>query len=290
MLRIESEYATENSHSLENHVTEIGLPVYSDREGPPISIQPQHSMDTDNAIARRPIPVSTIDWQTTNISQFIPLHGLDFLMGAEQLYIQQTVELNDLLSNLESENRYTVKVPHGETLYYASEQSSSFERLCFGTSRSFIMKLYDQTQQEALQFRRRLACGTCLFWCYVQTLEVWLPSTEFIGVVKQQMHLSVPMFRVYNRDQDVIYRIEGPHTCACTSLGKDAHFKVFTADGMTQVGSINHQWDQLQVAYNLCIQFPSRSIDTKHKALLLGAAFLLEYMYYQSSSLVRCRC
>lgn len=44
---------------------------------------------------RRPIPVSTIDWQSTTASQFIPMHGLDFLTGVDRLYIQQTVELNE---------------------------------------------------------------------------------------------------------------------------------------------------------------------------------------------------
>lgn len=37
----------------------------------------------------------TVDWRTTNFSHFIPLSGLDFLIGAEEIIIQQTVELQD---------------------------------------------------------------------------------------------------------------------------------------------------------------------------------------------------
>lgn len=44
---------------------------------------------------RRHIPVSTIDWQSTDQSQFIPVHGLDFLIGVNTLIIQQTIELSD---------------------------------------------------------------------------------------------------------------------------------------------------------------------------------------------------
>lgn len=44
---------------------------------------------------RRPIPVSTVDWQSTEQSQFIPVSGLDFLIGVENLIIQQTIELSD---------------------------------------------------------------------------------------------------------------------------------------------------------------------------------------------------
>lgn len=52
-------------------------------------------------------------------------------------------------------------------------------------------------------------------------------------------------------------------------------FQIFSADGSTQVGSINYQWDQMQASYYLCLQFPGQIADTRHKALLLGAAFLL---------------
>lgn len=51
---------------------------------------------------RRPIPVSTIDWRSTDRAQFIPIHGLDFLIGITQLQIQQTVELGDSMCLLNS--------------------------------------------------------------------------------------------------------------------------------------------------------------------------------------------
>lgn len=68
----------------------------------------------------------------------------------------------------DSEKRYIIKKNEGETIYYAAEKSSSFQRLCFGSRRYFEMTLYDRTQQIAFSFRRRLACGACSFWCYLQ--------------------------------------------------------------------------------------------------------------------------
>lgn len=81
-----------------------------------------------------------------------------------------------MFNHVNSENRYTVKVPRGETLYYASESSTSFQRTCFGSSRSFSMRLYDQTQQEALHLKRRLACGSVSFCCYLQ-----VSCYDFVG-------------------------------------------------------------------------------------------------------------
>lgn len=68
----------------------------------------------------------------------------------------------------DSEKRYIIKKGEGEAIYYAAERSSSFQRLCFGSRRYFEMTLYDRTQQKAFELRRRLACGACSFWCYLQ--------------------------------------------------------------------------------------------------------------------------
>lgn len=131
------------------------------------------------------------------------------------------------MANVDSENRYTIKVPQGETLYYASESSTNFQRFCFGPNRSFSMRLYDQTQQEAIQFRRRLAFGNCSCWCYLQALEIWVPPGEMIGCVRQQMSTSTPVLFVYDESDSLSYCIEGPESfCSCVNNGKDKHFKV----------------------------------------------------------------
>lgn len=259
---------------------------------PPVTTQPQNVSDSHISGPRRPIPVSTVDWQSIRANQFIPRNGLDFLDGVDKLYIQQTVELLELLANVDSEKRYTIKVPQGETLYHASESSTNFQRFCFGSNRAFVMRLVDQTQQEALQFRRRLAFGNCSCWCYLQGLEIWVPPGEMIGHVQQQTSLSTPILFVYNERGDLTYCIEGPESmCSCINNGKDKHFKIYNAEATTQLGSINHQWDQVQADYVLCLQFPNRNVDAKTKALLLGTAFLLEYMYFERSKMTGClRC
>ncbi|GLV41697.1 uncharacterized protein CBL_13364 [Carabus blaptoides fortunei] len=264
-------------------VNNMELPVFT--ESSAITLQPQIGGDFPGT--RRPIPVSTIDWRTTHLSQFTPIQGLDFLIGAEQVHIQQTVELNDLLASVESENRYTVKVPQGETLYLASEASTSFHRLCFGSRRAFTMRLYDQTRQEAIHFVRKLAFTNCLCGCYLQELQIWIPPGELIGVVKQDWTFMVPTFSVQNNQKRTLFKVEGPAMSIC-SKNEEAYFKIFSPDGTIQMGSIHYQWDQLLVGYNLCLTFPSRNTSSKEKALLLGATFLLEYMYFERVKSSKC--
>ncbi|XP_044741633.1 phospholipid scramblase 2-like isoform X2 [Chrysoperla carnea] len=239
---------------------------------------------------RRPIPVSTIEWQSTNLTQMIPMSGLDFLGGVEQVCIQQTVDLNELLSNQESENLYTIKIPHGETLYLASESSTSCHRTFFGSNRAFSLRVYDHTRQEAFQLRRRLASSCCLFGCFLQKVEVWIPPGDIIGTIEQNWSITSTSFTVVNSVGNAIYHIEGPtNVCPCVTL-TESNFSVLSSDRQSIVGSIKHQWDHILVGYTLVVNFPERNLNVKHKALLIGAAFLLEYMLFLQTRKCSIRC
>lgn len=41
---------------------------------------------------RRNLPVYTVGWDSIPSPQFLPMTGLDFLMGVSELVLQQTVE------------------------------------------------------------------------------------------------------------------------------------------------------------------------------------------------------
>ncbi|XP_067009104.1 phospholipid scramblase 2 [Anabrus simplex] len=267
-------------HSFE--LGELDMPVYAERTT--ITIQPH---TTDIPGQRLPMPVFTDGWRTTNFSQFIPLSGLDFLIGAEQLLILQTVELDDMLATIESENRYLIKVPRGETLYVATESSSACERTVCGSSRGFLLRLFDHTHQEAMCFRRELACSYCCFGCCLQEMQIIARSGHTIGRIKQEWTLLVPSFRVYDCHGELVYRIEGPD-CAPCFMPAEAQFKILGRDNTVQYGDISNKWNEATSMFNIVINFPSGSTDQQLKALILGAAFLLEYMFFETSKRVSC--
>ncbi|XP_049818284.1 phospholipid scramblase 1-like [Aethina tumida] len=267
-------------------LSEIPLPVFSEGYTPVIS-QPSTNND-DYPGSRRPIPVSVIDLETSQTSCFSPLHGLDFLRGSSSFIIQQTVELSNLLRD-QGENRFNIKVPRGATIYSASESSEGCERGCFGSSRSFVMSIYDPSQQKVMEFRRRLACGGFNFCFYLQKMEVWAETNEYIGSIEQNMSFMETSFSILDRNGNVQYNIKGPDSCCCL-LSKNQSFCIYNIDCSTQVGTIIHQWDQLAHDYNIHVQGPDFHTSTRNKALILGAAFLLEYMYFESVKRTSCRC
>ncbi|CAG9759457.1 unnamed protein product [Ceutorhynchus assimilis] len=249
-----------------------------------ISSQPPRNGPDDDPKRgiRRPIPISVIDRENFSTSFHSPINGMDFLRNADQLIIQQNCDLTDLMAD--TENRYTVKIPareNAEAIYYATESSKSCQRMCFGSGRGFNMRLYDKTDQEAMSFKRRLACGYFTFCFKLQKMEVWSPPGELVGTICQKWKLCKISFEVLNRHEQVLYIIEGPTSFAC--FHKAEMFQIYTSDGASQIGTIVHQWDPVSVRYQLLLQMPSSITDNRHKSLLLGAAFLVEYMFFESS-------
>ena len=73
--------------------------------------------------------------------------------------------------------------------------------------------------------------------------------------------------------------LEGPHECCICSCGEDIEFKVYGADGATEIGKISKQWagffNEAFTDYDIFgINFP-KDLEVTKKALLLGATFLI---------------
>ncbi|XP_059482001.1 phospholipid scramblase 1-like isoform X2 [Neocloeon triangulifer] len=257
----------------------------AERSGPPITLQPRRLSDENSEEGHSgSTGVATIEgnpWSMANISRYVPMQGLDFLLPVDYVFIQQTIELVDLLSSVESENRYLVKSRSGETIFVAAEQSSQSQRQCCGSSRAFSMRLFDMNRQESLSFQRSLGASMCCCPCCLQQLDVYAPGGRIIGRVQQEWTLMIPEFFIQDSSGKVVYRLQGPNVCGCFMFS-DADFKIMTKDGYTQVGTISHGWDDFLHAFTLSITFPAQA-TVELKAVLIGAAFLLEYLYFLRS-------
>ncbi|CAN7996263.1 unnamed protein product [Ixodes pacificus] len=119
----------------------------------------------------------------------------------------------------------------------------------------------------------------------MQRLEVSAPPGRPIGWVVQEWSILTPQFRVENAAGECVLRIEGP---ICTmSICGDVEFKVLSKDGSVEVGKISKQWaGLLKEAFtdtdNFGISFPM-DLDVHMKAVLLGALFLIDYMFFEKA-------
>ncbi|KAL1399911.1 hypothetical protein pipiens_007860 [Culex pipiens pipiens] len=221
-------------------------------------------------------------WMT--IPQGIPNcpPGLEYLTSIDQLLVHQKVELLEAFTGFETANKYTVKNTLGQKVYWAVEDTDCCTRNCCGPARPFDMKVLDFYQNEVLHFNRPLRCQSCCFPCCLQELEVSAPPGNVIGTVEQNWSIFTPQFSIKDTSGNTVLRIEGPF---CTfSICGDVEFKVVTNDG-NQVGKISKQWsgiarEMFTDADHFGINFPM-DLDVRVKATLLGALFLIDYMFFE---------
>jgi len=211
--------------------------------------------------------------------------GLEYLTQIDQLLVKQQVELLEAFTGFETNNKYKVKNSLGQNIYFAVEDTDCCTRQCCGPARPFDMKIMDNHQQEVIHLNRPFRCTGCCFPCYLQEVEVTSPPGTVVGYVEQKWSLCEPKFEIQDAQRNPILLIEGP-LCTFNMCG-DVEFKVLALDGSNQVGRISKQWSGLvreafTDADTFGITFPM-DLDVKVKATMLGACFLIDFMFFEKT-------
>ncbi|XP_064642030.1 phospholipid scramblase 2-like isoform X2 [Lineus longissimus] len=218
--------------------------------------------------------------------------GLEYLTQVDQLLVHQQVELLEAMTGWETKNKYQVKNSLGQQVYFAQEESDACMRQCCGPQRGFTMHITDNIGNEVISVQREFKCCAGVNCCAgsdccAMEVEVQAPQGETVGYIKQQQSCLAPCYVVQNTNRDTILEITGP---VCIIQGpccqQDQDFDVSTADNKeNKVGKISKQWSGLVREYftdadNFGVNFPM-DLDVKMKATLLGAVFLIDFMFFE---------
>ena len=135
-----------------------------------------------------------------------------------------------------------------------------------------------------MMFSRRLACDSCCFPCCMQRMEITSPPGNVIGYIMQEWSLFHSKFRVEDASGEVVMRIEGPFWKV--SCGASIDFSILSKDATHLIGKIRKRWSGLAQevfsnADNYEITFP-RDLHVDMKSVILGACFLIDFMFYES--------
>ncbi|XP_023287006.1 phospholipid scramblase 3-like [Seriola lalandi dorsalis] len=114
-------------------------------------------------------------------------------------------------------------------------------------------------------------------------MEVQAPPGTTIGFIKQDWHPFVPRFSIQGANKETVMKLEGP-CFACNCCG-DVNFELKGKDSDKPIGRISKQWSGLLKEVftdtdNFGIQFPL-DMDVKMKAVLMGACFLIDFMFFE---------
>ncbi|XP_014680946.1 PREDICTED: phospholipid scramblase 1-like [Priapulus caudatus] len=213
--------------------------------------------------------------------------GLEYLTQIDQLLVQQQKEMLEIFTGWESQNKYKIANTLGQPVYFSTEDSNLCERQCCKNARSFTMAIVDTTGREVISLERPLRCtsmGCCCCYSWLQEVKVYAPRGSLIGTVHENFNYCVPKYSIFNAAHDEIFRIEGD-TCACACLGGNVNFEILSSATGERIGRIQKQWtglvrEMFTDADNFGVQFPL-DLDVKMKAILLGALFLIDFVYFE---------
>ncbi|XP_045395369.1 phospholipid scramblase 1-like [Lemur catta] len=211
--------------------------------------------------------------------------GLEYLSQLDLILIHQQIELTEVLFGFESNNTYEIKNKFGQRIYIAAEDTNFCNRNCCGPNRPFTLNILDNMCREVITLERPLRCSSCYCPCCLQEIEIQAPPGVPVGYVTQIWHPYLPKFAVQNEKREDVLKITGP-CFVCTCAG-DIDFKIKSLDEQIVVGQISKKWtgifrEAFTDADNFAIQFP-RDLDIKMKAVMLGACFLVDYMFFEST-------
>nr|XP_023411209.1 phospholipid scramblase 2-like [Loxodonta africana] len=198
--------------------------------------------------------------------------GLESLTQVNQLLVCQNIEVLEVFTCLETNNKYEVMNNQGQRIYFADEKSNWFLRHLCGPLRPFTMTIYDTVGRDVITLHRPLRCCCCS-----QKLKVEAPPGTTIGYVYQYWHPFLPKFKIKNENKEDIMKIRGPSLrCRCF---RNIDFNLLSLDEEMVIGKISKQWagfvrEMFTGTSRFRIQLPF-DLDVKTKAVLLGACFLI---------------
>lgn len=217
---------------------------------------------------------------------YVGPQGLDYLAAVDQLLVKQHVEMLEAFTGWESKNKYRIFNSLGQDVFYAKEENDCCTRMCCGPGRPFEMDIVDNLGREVIHLVRPLRCQGCCFPCCLQELEIQSPVGHPVAYLEQQWTFCTPKFLVKDERGEAVLAIEGP-TCVCECCS-DIDFSITSLVNNSEIGKITKQWsgfgrEMFTDSDNFGVNFPI-DLDVKIKAALLGATFLIDFMYFEKNS------
>uniref|UniRef100_H0X1J2 Phospholipid scramblase n=1 Tax=Otolemur garnettii TaxID=30611 RepID=H0X1J2_OTOGA len=211
--------------------------------------------------------------------------GLEYLTQLDHIHVIQHFEPLEMITRLETNNRYDVKNNSGQMVYLVNEDTDDFTRNAYHSLRPFVLRVTDCMGREIMTMQRPFRCSCCCCCCPSarQEMEVQCPPGVTLGFVRERWSLCRAVYSIQNEKKENKMRVRGPcSTCGC---GSDSVFEVTSPDGV-HIGSIIRKWHGVMSlttdADHFEIQFPL-DLDVKMKAMIFGACFLIDFVHYESA-------
>ncbi|XP_059169955.1 phospholipid scramblase 2-like [Physella acuta] len=215
--------------------------------------------------------------------------GLEYLSKLNQVIIKQDVELLEAIVGFETQNSYKLFNSAGQQCYSAFEKSNCCARQCCGNNRCFEMIVTDNFNQMVFsvyrpyKFCKYHPCCACCGICQ-DDVRISAPDSSPLGKVHQRCSIIKPRYYVLDHNSQSQCEIVGP-ICQCTLCCKSVEFTVRSIHDHKKIGAISkYRGDIIQELFTdadtFGVTFPI-DLDVRTKATLIGAVFLIDFMFFE---------
>ena len=245
-----------------------------------------------------PMMQRQVGWmpQPTNAKPGIP-YGLEYLSELNGLIIHQQHDFSEMFSDIENANVYHIYNNHMQLCYKAAETSNFCARQCFGSRRQFTIHIKENNCREVIRIHRKQA-----ILGFDEEITVTSGSTnELFGVIKSKKDVGFcnkglfgrgcckyPIYNLYDSKGMLIFELRGPEGGWCeTCCQRDVEYPFMNLLGQ-KVGGVTKVYEGYKRDKHINgdkygLHFPE-NLCVKLKASLLGAVFLMDFLYYESKS------
>lgn len=239
-----------------------------------------------------PVPGLAVQWMTKpNAIPGCP-EGLEYLSQIDKIMVEQKVDLLEAFTGWHENNRYVLRNIGGQQIYYAFEQTDCCMRYWCKQGRGFTIHIVDNFNQEVLRVSREFKCMTGCCWCAgccdccAYEVKVETPNGQVMGYVRQKGSSWAPVYHILDANREPINIMKGP-CCICDGpcCPCDNKFNLFLMDGVTYKGKVQKEYagfvkEMFTLADNFSIDF-SMDMKIEQKATLIGALFLIDFMFFE---------
>ena len=251
-------------------------------------------------------PANAVTIQPTSTTTAVS--PLDIFAQFDAISVKQDIELLEVVTGFETNNRYKVfmtptAAEHTteiskhftaiEPVLVVQERTTCCMRYWCKGGRAATLVVFDKSGRVVMTMERLLRCGGGFYsWCSpccpccLQKMEILGPSEELLGTIEQQPSCCATNLHVMNNSRETLFMVTGG-ACFCQGIccPEDIEFEV-SEKSAGIVGKILKHWagcaeEAFTDADNFTIIFEDKSLEVAEKALLFGALFLIDFMYFE---------
>jgi len=182
------------------------------------------------------------------------------------------------------QSRFRVKNKDGAQVYFAQEDSECCERACHKNRRGYVMTMTDNSGRVAIKYTR-IRPGSQSCCDHTEKVDCHDANGNSIGFIRQVEPKCCDEMTLKLNDVNMNTQLYIRFKPECCERPK---FRVYGIDNQTLIGTIekkrgNILREMFTNADTYGVDFPL-DLDVNAKALILGALFLIDMMYFEESN------